>query len=301
MKRALIIHNPSAGNAGHSREELIQVVRKAGYNAQYVAVEEEADWKQIKPGNEAVVFVVGGDGTVKKIAQKLLDNTPERRTPIHLLPLGTANNIARTLQISTVLERHAINVDRNTKSFDCGMVTGLPGEKFFIESAGFGIFPELILEMQDTDIEAGPLQELNLALEVLLKIIKRYKPQKATIKADGLTVTGSFLLVEIMNIRFLGPNIQLAPAADPGDGFLDLVLIPANRKARLEEYLAELINGSDNLAGLEGFIKTMRVQKVQITWNGHKVHIDDKLLTEYSCDRLELEVVPGALEFFQNV
>ncbi len=57
--------------------------------------------------------------------------------------MGSANNIAATLQISK-----NINGDNNlygeTIRFDCGQITGMDEEKFCIESVGMGILPELI-------------------------------------------------------------------------------------------------------------------------------------------------------------
>ncbi len=42
---------------------------------------------------------------------------------------------------------------------------------------------------------------------------------------DGRDLTGDYVLLEAMNIRSIGPNLRLAPDADPGDGLLDIVLV----------------------------------------------------------------------------
>ncbi len=57
--------------------------------------------------NEKVDFIVaaGGDGTIRKITKELLDRKLSEKTwPIALLPLGTANNIAQTLEINGTSE-----------------------------------------------------------------------------------------------------------------------------------------------------------------------------------------------------
>jgi hypothetical protein len=56
---------------------------------------------------------------------------------------------------------------------------------------------------------------------------------------DGRQAKGDVLFVEIMNIGLVGPNLRLAPAADPGDDRLDVVVVPADRR---EEMLAWLEN-----------------------------------------------------------
>src|SRR5436190_20739936 len=99
-------------------------------------------WKKI---NEKADFLVvaGGDSTIRKITKELLDRKLSEKTwPIALLPLGTANNIAQTLNIEGNTEEiiqswHHIHV----KAFDVGRIHGLPKVDFFLESLGYGIFP----------------------------------------------------------------------------------------------------------------------------------------------------------------
>jgi diacylglycerol kinase family enzyme len=52
------------------------------------------------------------------------------------------------------------------------------------------------------------------------------------VTADGVDPSGEFLAVEAMDIPEIGPNVPLAPEADPGDRLLDLTLVrPADRSA----------------------------------------------------------------------
>src|SRR5665811_1896301 len=120
MKTAQVVHNPSAGNAGHTQDEIMDIVEKAGYSADYLSMEDPLEWDNFDPNRTDTIFLVGGDGTVRKLAKVLLEKMKDLPVPIHLMPLGTANNIARTLRISSVLERHAANRKRSVKSFDCG-------------------------------------------------------------------------------------------------------------------------------------------------------------------------------------
>lgn len=302
MKRALLIHNPSAGNAKHGKEEIIELVKKAGHSMEYISMEDLTAWENSDLGTVGTIFLAGGDGTVHKLAMLLLDRMMGTPVTIHLLPLGTANNIAKTLRISTVIDRHAVIREKSIKSFDYGKIKGLPKTKYFLESVGFGVFPRLIHEMEK-DYKTGniPSVELKQAVKVLLTIIKTFQARKATIVADGIKIKGSFLLIEIMNIQYLGPNIKLAPLADPGDGCFDLVMIPEKRRKELEEYLNALIGDSAEYASLEMFVKTIRVQNVKIRWEGAKMHVDDNLIGYCTGNYIEVDVLPNVLEFVQNI
>ena len=302
MKTALLIHNPSAGNAKHDKEEIIGLVKKAGYSLEYISTDDRAAWKNFDPSTVGTIFLAGGDGTVHKLAMVLLDRMTETPVTIHLLPLGTANNIAKTLRISTVIDRHAVIREKSRKSFDCGKIKGLPKTKFFLESMGFGIFPQLIFEMKNSvKAEDIPSAKLKQAVKVLLQIIKTFKSQKATIKADGIKIKGTFLLVEIMNIQYFGPNIKLAPHADPGDGCFDLVMIPEKKRNELEEYLNGLMEGSAEYESLEKFVKTIRVQQVKIKWGGTQMHVDDDLVDYRAGRNIKVDVLPDVLDFVQDI
>jgi diacylglycerol kinase (ATP) len=54
---------------------------------------------------------------------------------------------------------------------------------------------------------------------------------------DDAGLSGSYLAVEVMNIRETGPNLPLAPAADPGDGRVDVVRIREVDRLPLLDYV----------------------------------------------------------------
>jgi diacylglycerol kinase (ATP) len=300
MKIAQIIHNPTAGDTRHNKEGLENLVKNAGFESDYVSTDDE-NWEKFYRNKMDVILLAGGDGSIRKLARVLIKRKMTGlRIPIRLLPLGTANNIAETLQIRND-NNGSYKLEGDTIRFDCGLIEGMESEKFFIESVGMGIFPELISEMKNykfqTDDTAGKLKE---TLKVLKKIVKDYQAKKARMKIDGITIEGTFLMVELMNIKSLGPNLKLAANADPGDGYFDLVMIPDQKRDELENYLEKMINGKPEIIDLNQFVKTIRVQKLKMKWFGSKVHVDDSLINDYSVRSFKAEIVPGALEFLKT-
>ncbi len=49
--------------------------------------------------------------------------------------------------------------------------------------------------------------------------------------------SGRFLLVEVMNSRSIGPNLDLSPQADPGDGQFEIVLCRKMNGMRLAAWI----------------------------------------------------------------
>src|SRR5688500_2936725 len=99
MKFAKLLHNPGAGDGEHSPDNLLDMIEAAGFDCSYSSTK-KLDKAAIKPHKLDLVILAGGDGTVRKIAPQLL----QEDLPIGLLPMGTANNIAKTLGISTDTE-----------------------------------------------------------------------------------------------------------------------------------------------------------------------------------------------------
>jgi diacylglycerol kinase family enzyme len=248
---------------------------------------------------DRVDFIVaaGGDGTVRKITKELLDRRLAEKTwPIGLLPLGTANNIAQTLEIIGDTEQIVQSWHHpQLKSFDVGRIHGLPGVKFFLESFGYGIFPFLIRKMKKMDKRdiATPEMEMTVALEILHDIIFSYAPKYCELNVDGTDHSGKFLLVEVMNTRLMGPNLFLSPHGDPGDGQFEIILIPEEDKKKLAAYVAQKINGVD----IPYTFRQLKGRNIKISWEGTHVHADDEVIKTEKNEKIKIELREGLLKF----
>src|SRR6266404_8262385 len=90
--RILLIHNPKAGRGKHAKRDLMAALAKAGHHAVYQSTR-RSDYKKALKRSTDLVLAAGGDGTVGKIGCRLIDSG----IPLGVLPLGTANNLARSL------------------------------------------------------------------------------------------------------------------------------------------------------------------------------------------------------------
>jgi diacylglycerol kinase family enzyme len=296
MKSIKLFHNPTAGEGDHSKEDLIKQIEKAGYDCSYSSTK-KAEFEESIPEDTDIIVLAGGDGTVRKLAAHLLERPlREKSGPIGLLPAGTANNIARTLGIKgtpvEVIERWS---EGNTQTFDIGRVEGVGKGAFLLEALGFGVFPKLMKEMKERDVKSdNPEEELEEALRRLHEIVQNYKTRECEIMVDDKLYTGKFLMVEIMNIQSLGPNLNLAPDADPGDGELEVILIPESQREDLTNYVKRRMKkGRDE----PFFYKALKARKVKVAWKGHLMHIDDELVKIDKFEEITIDVVQGVLDF----
>src|SRR5262245_14210951 len=94
--KVTLIYNPTAGDddARPTSGQLAALIREAGHQVRTQPTDEKG-WSKALRKKAGLVAVAGGDGTVGKVARRLVDSG----CPIAVLPMGTANNIARSLGI----------------------------------------------------------------------------------------------------------------------------------------------------------------------------------------------------------
>jgi diacylglycerol kinase (ATP) len=301
MKTAKVLHNPGAGDGDNTDKELIEYIEAEGYKCSYLSTKqkgwEKGDWEKTASSDVDFIIVAGGDGTVRKLAEELLDRKLiEKKLPIALLPMGTANNIAKTLGVTgDKLEIIKSWKKHSLKKFDVGRIDGLKKWTFFIESFGYGVFPRLMKQMRKLDKSAfeSPEQKIKIALQLLHDIILNYKTKLCKINVDGEDYSGKFVLAEVMNINSIGPNLHLAPFADPGDGLLEIVLVSESQRQEFADYVKGKIDGKE----MAPFFTILKGKKINIYWEGVALHVDDEHVQLDEATDVSIEVHPGLLEF----
>lgn len=296
-----LIHNPGAGDEEeHSPEQLRKAICKGGHTLRYQSSKEE-NWEEALRGSSDLVVVAGGDGTVAAVAREL--SGQER--PISVLPLGTANNVAKTLGLTGIEFEKLIETwtKAQTRLFDLGVARGPWGTFRFIEGIGIGLIADTISRL-DSEYDPtmaradGADEELDAVKRILKEDLHRFQARKLKINLDGQDLSGEYVLVEALNIKFLGPNLYLAPGADPGDGQLDLVLLPPGDKTELLESLTAHLKGELRPPGLS----VVRGRRLQIEWEGSVIHIDDRIWPDDESGvktpaLIEVELIEGAIRF----
>jgi diacylglycerol kinase family enzyme len=266
-----LIHNPGAG-AGQDASGLVQLITEAGHQVRHRST--KGEWKPFLKKPTDLVVAAGGDGTVRRVALAAAENG----LPFAVIPIGTANNIAKTIGLlgdaGELIESWSAS-PRARHPFDLGEVVAPWGEGRFVEGVGGGLIADLIDREDEVAAEAKLLGgETDRALHLLSELVSEARMRRWQIKADGKDLSGEYFSVEVLNIRFVGPNLPLAPHAFPGDGLLDVVLLGKDDRQPLLDYLEKRMHLA---SGQLPELRCMRARDIEINApTGMRWHLDDK-------------------------
>lgn len=277
--RVTLVHNPVAGDADHTGSALAARVRSAGHDVTYTSTEAERLSHALREPAD-VVLAAGGDGTIAAVVRLIAASN--RVVPFAILPMGTANNIARSMGVSDDLEQILRGLDSaERRPLDVAMVRAAWGTTKFVESAGVGAFAATLSQpsVDDPASEAGAADpNAGRRGNRLRRSLEAMQPRDWRIDADGDDLSGSYLLVMVLNIGLVGPGLALAPSADPGDRQLDLLLVEERHRETLGVYLAAIAQNDERTLG----IPTRTVSNVRLEWSMAHGHVDDRRWPELS-------------------
>jgi len=287
----VLLHNENAGDGGHARDDLLGILRRAGYRAEHHDLHAALETPAVLDRGEFVV-AAGGDGSIRKVAAAMLG----RNRPLAVLPVGTANNIARSLGLRGSIEEIVAGwAERRIERLDVGLARGPWGERPIFEGVGLGLISRGIRLIQQID-EAGrfefesPDARLYRDLCVFAALAHEIQPLRTRLEVDGVGEQQDFLLLEILNIPRAGPGLVLAPEADPSDGSFDVVTADATERSDLEEKLRESLAGSSRRALPRRAARALRIETADC-----EIRLDDEIVPLTGRATIELRVRPGAI------
>lgn len=173
------------------------------------------------PRNYDDFAVAGGDGTVNACL------AASGRLPIVVVPAGTGNDLARSLDIWSEGDAGRALRSGHRVKIDLGVARSERGEERFANGVGIGL---------DGRVAAHHGRGLPYAVAAF-SAIARLPTFRARITIDGKSEDAEFLSLLVANGAWFGGGFKLAPRARLDDGLLDLVLIrPVTRKKFIQSF-----------------------------------------------------------------
>jgi len=216
------------------------------------------------------IILGGGDGSVSST----VDFLAHHHATLGLLPLGTANDFARTLYIPSNLEQ-ACQAIAHGKVVDVDL--GLAGDNFYVNVASVGLGVEVTRSLSpQLKKRIGPLAYPVAAIKAFFK----HKPFAARLNfpnGDHEPVQYDRLLqVAVGNGRFYGGGMVVAPGSGIDDRSLDIYAIRLGRRRDLLGVVRYLKSG--DFVKSEG-VEHFRTQRVRLETEPElPVNVDGELV-----------------------
>ena len=243
LRQARLIINPVSGDDEPNRMKLPEII--AALEAEGIQAEPaftKPDESPVLIAQQAVeagcnlVIVGGGDGTVSEVAKGLLHT----EVPLGIVPIGTYNNIARSLNLPDDIESACrVIAHGQVKAIDIGQANG---EHYFFEAAGVGL--DAMLFPVGEEIKGGRWERIIKAARLAIS----YRPQPILLQFDRPVVEArlqptqqrrlgqrrlqrqmaqhkilrSPLLIVIANAPYYGTGFTVAPEAVLDDDVLTI-------------------------------------------------------------------------------
>lgn len=230
-----------------------------------------------------LIVVGGGDGTLSRAAPSVLQSG----LPLGVLPMGNANDLARTLGIpKAIVDACKIIANGHRRRIDLGRVNGKP----FFNVASLGLSAKVADQLNGSIKRRwGVLSYVSCAWSALHSA----SHFDARVICDDKCENIRSMQIAVGNGRHYGGGMTIVDDADIDDGRLDLYSLSPQKWWRLVLLLPVLRRGTvrqaDNIHVLHG-------QAISIhTARSMPVNVDGEIVTRTPAD---FTVEPAALEVF---
>ncbi|MFZ0242284.1 MAG: lipid kinase [Desulfobacterales bacterium] len=285
-KRALILVNKLARQGEADLDAVRRVLEDGGIDSvvhAFDAIDRIEEAVRRHRQHIDCVIVGGGDGTLNAALESILDS----KLPLGVLPMGTANDLARTLEIPFAPEDAAgVIVRGRIARIDLGWVNG----KHYLNVAHIGLAAKvshtLTTEMKKRwSVLAYPL--------ALIDAYRTNRPFKARVTCDGQTQNLKSIQIAIGNGRHYGGGMSVRHDAVIDDRQLNFYSLEPQSIWHLLWSAPAIVRGTFTRGDL---VRLMNGKEIEVTTSRTmRVDTDGELVTRTPA---VFRVKEGALPIF---
>lgn len=279
-----ILFNPNAGalHAKPTPEKIQETAAEIALDVEVVpctsADQMRADLKRHVADGREMVAIAGGDGTIAFAVQELAHS----KTAMGIIPLGTANNFAKSLGLPQDLAG-ALSVLQagRVRPIDLGQVNS----RYFTEAAGAGLFADGLLYY---GIKTG--KSLPRLLYAVIHLFFSVKARRIKLTLDNTIVFERAMMCTVANAPRMALGVSVAPDALLMDGHLDVVVIGDLSRMELIRYFIAALNKTHiDLPK----VSVTKAREIKIECGSRmRVHCDDQII---GTTPATISAEPGAL------
>jgi YegS/Rv2252/BmrU family lipid kinase len=232
MTNLLAIANADAGSSTDDAQDAVLDVLREHHDVTLVTTSspEELEDALACHHDAGTIVVLGGDGSLHAVVTALHAAGRLADVAVGLVPMGTGNDFARTLELPTdPAMAAAIAAAGKERALD--LIVEVEGA-VTVNAAHLGAGTDAAIAAEPHKERFGPIGYAIGALVSGFRV--RGKHLTITVDGDRVPDRGRVLQVAVGNGRFVGGGAALLPEADPADGLMDVAVVFSHtRRERL--------------------------------------------------------------------
>jgi len=284
QKKYILVVNPISGDV--DKAEIIETATAFAENENIDLIVFETTGKndekaiqKLQEGNDAErIIIVGGDGTIKMVAEAVQDHN----VILGIIPGGSANGLSVDLDLPDEIEEN-LKIAFHNSYMEMDMIS-INGKKS-LHLSDIGINAELVKNYENSNVRG----KLGYALQAINTLTGLKEPFHAKIETKNRTVETEARMVVIANSQKYGTGVSINPDGVMNDGKFEIVIL---------KNLDLIVFGkilSGNMPVESGDVEIISTDRATITTN---VPVSFQIDGEY-CDevtKLEVEILPGQMK-----
>jgi len=290
-KKLLLIINPISGSIQDKTETVAQIQEALhGYNFQLEVWETTGEDDQekirlmIKEKPVEAVLVGGGDGTIKMVAEAIMDSNQR----IGIIPLGSANGLATSLEISGLEDAVGAVANGDEIKMDAIMING----ELSLHLSDFGFNASLIKKFEDGG-ERGMLSYFKSSVAQLFDI----QPYRFELSIDGKSELIAAKMLVIANGNKYGTGALINPIGKIDDGLFEIIAVDPEGFEDIVKISIAMFRG--NLNEMES-VRIWQASKAEIrNLDRADFQIDGELLGKV--EKVTIEVAKNPVTFYKGI
>lgn len=240
MKNVKFIYNPYSGENSilNNLDKIVRLHQEAGYSVIPYRINKDIDvveaFDDFKDINYNYVLIAGGDGTIDNVVNAMARIGIS--IPIGIIPVGTANDFAKFLGMSSNIEKACKQIlSSEVTAVDLGSIN----DKYFVNVASTGLFTDV---SQKTDVNLkNTIGKLAYYLKGLEEL-PNFRKLNIEIKSKEVEFDGQMYFMLVFNGQTAG-GFKLANQADSSDGLLDVIIFKAVSIRELLPLFVKVLRG----------------------------------------------------------
>ena len=214
-----MVVNPISG--GKDKSDIVEEVEKqvSGRNLELEIYytsgkgDKEALFSIIEDYDPQRILSVGGDGTIKLIAELLTDDS----IPIGIFPAGSANGLAENLNLDgNNAELTRIALGNKFRLIDAILIN----DELCLHISDIGLNAALIKNYQEGNIRG----KLGYLIQSIPTLIKSDFPFQFKIEVDGKEISRKAVLIAVANAKKYGTGSKINPNGRYDDGKFEILI-----------------------------------------------------------------------------